>query len=918
MTPRVYRVFSRLAALLSRKQLEREFDEELNAHIEFLIEENTRRGMDADTARREALLEIGSVDAARELHRETRSLQFVESVVHDIRFAARQLCRTPAFTIVTVLILAIGIGANTAVFSQVNAVFWKVLPLENAGQLRTLAWTSAKRPFTGHDLGPRIFTGLTAEDTIALFSYAAYTDLRNGSNHFSDVACWNHVEANLRDWGRVETQLVSGNYFQTIGTGTAAGRVITGDDDQVGNASLVAVVSHDFWTRVLHSDPDAVHRTLTINGTVFKIVGVTPKGFFGLDPAYAPDVIVPIAAHSAITARPDALSNHSDWATCQIIGRLRPGASDEHARAEAETLLRRTILTSPPDQTYEPPNVWISKADQGLDSLRRPTLWPLALFMSAGAVLLLIVCANVAGLLFGRGKARLKEMATRLALGAPRPRIVRQVLIECLMLSLIGGSVAIGLTYALSPLLPRLLNQFVDTPFSWPAALGVDVTPDLRVLSFSFALTAFATVAFGIAPALRMSRVDPVSMIKAASSKSRGSDSHLTGGKLLVAVQAALSIVILIGAGLLIRTVINMRSEPLAFEPDGLLFYNVYPGRSGYDRTRHFEFFENAIGRLEKTTGIVSVSASATPLLVAGKTSLCIPESDPVNKPDRFINLNSVTPRFFETWRLPMLAGRGVEWSDREDAPRVAVVNEAFAKKFFGTTNPIGQQFRLNCAASVIKVVGLVANTKISTRLEVRPTVYVPYRQSGTNLRTLTLRTNGDYTAVLPAVRQVMAGLDPDVPILDSMTPVQFRDLLIKRERFSAGLLICFSLAGLVLSCMGLYSMLACNVSQRTTEISIRLALGANSRQVIHMIIRESIAPVVVGLTIGLAGAFALTRWVDGISGYLKTTLFGVSVDDPFVIFGAALLFLCAAAIACAVPSVRACCVTPMRTLRHE
>jgi predicted permease len=917
MTPGVYQAVARLMALFSRKQIEREFDEELTAHIEFLIEENTRRGMDEETARREALLEIGSVDAARELHRDARSLQLVESIAQDIRFGARQLRRSPAFTIVTVLILAIGIGTNTAVFSQVNAVFWKAQPFENPQELRALAWTSAKRSFTGHDLGPRSYTGLTFEERIGSFSYAAYVTLRNESTLFSDLACWNHADANLRDWGRVETQLVSGNYFHTIGMHAAAGRLITPFDDQVGQSPLVAVVSDHFRERAFHDDAGVLQRTVTINGTAFQVVGVLPKGFYGLDPAYAPDVILPMASHAAITARPDALRNRHDWTTCQIVGRLKSAASEEEARGQAETVLREFIVSDPPDQAYEPPKLWVTEAGQGLDSVRRPTLRPLALFMSAGAVLLLIVCANVAGLLFGRGSARLKEMATRLALGAPRPRVVRQVFIECLMLSLIGGTVALGLTYTLSPLLPMLLDQFVDRPFSWPAVLGVDATPDLRVLGFSFALAAFTSVAFGTAPALRLGRVNPQSIIKTASCKLGGSDIPFTGGKALVAVQAALSIVILVGAGLLIRTVINMKSEPLAFEPEGLLIYNAYPNRSGYDRARHFQFFENAIDQLEKTPGIVSVSASATPLLVAGKTTVCAPGSD-LESTTEHINVNSVTPRFFETWGLSLLAGRSVDWRDREGTSRSAVVNQAFARKFFVAANPIGQQFRLNCSAPVITVVGLVVDTKISTRLEVRPTVYLSYRQAGSLLRTLTLRTNGDYGAVMTAVRQVMRSLDPDVPILDSMTPVQLRDLLIKRERFSAGLLICFSLAGLLLSCMGLYSMLAYAVSERTAEISIRMALGARSRQIVHMVVRESIAPVIIGLTIGLAGAFALTHWVDGISGYLKATLFGVPVHDPLVVLGAAILFLLTGAVACAVPAARACSVSPMRALRHE
>ena len=920
MIPSVYQAVARVQALFVKRQLDRELDEELAAHVEFLTDENIRRGMDAGNARREALLTIGSIDAAKELHREIRSLPFVEHLGQDLRYAVRQLRKNTAFTIAAALILAIGIGANAVLFSQVNAVFWTVLPVNNPEQLRTLFWNSSKRAFTGEDLGPRVYTGLVVGNSFDSFSYPAYVRMRDGAADFSSLACWQRAEVNAREWGSIEAQMVSGNYFQTLGVEATVGRAIEPLDDQSRTTAPVAVLSYKFWQKAFGASPSALHQTMSINGTSVTVIGVMPKGFFGLDPTYAPDVMVPIAMHAVVTARAGALDNRRDWTPCQVVGRLKPGIPDEQARTEVETLVQQAILEEPPNEQYEMPHLWLKGARKGLDSLRSATLWPFRVLMLIAGLVLLISCINIAGLLLARGTSRKQEIATRLALGAPRSRIVRQLLVETLLLWMIGGGAGITLAYTLSPLLPKLLSRFVETPITQPPILGLDVRPDPTVLSFSIALNVLTAIVFGLLPALRASRVDLVSIMKRAHSAPIGKRFHFISGKALIALQVAFSMLLLFGAGLFIRTLVNMKSVPMGFAPEGLLFFRIEPGRNGYDTARRLNFFKQIVNRLQGAPGVVAASGSSTPLQVAGIRSVCVPGYRPEQSSDRLVSFNSIAPGSFRTWQVPVLAGRDVTWNDREDARMIAVVNETFVKKYYSGRNPLEQRFGFSkCRDIDVAIVGVVADIKTSLRSEARPTVYVPYQQyQGGNRITLAVRTTADPPAMESMVRQIVAELDPDLPVLEVMTPLELRNTQMKHERQLTVLLAIFSFIALLLSCLGIYGMLAYSVNQRTSEIAVRGALGAKRMGIVRMIMRESIAPVGIGIGAGLTSAFALTHGIKSIQEYLTAMLFRVSTNDPWTVIGAVLLFLLTAAVAAALPAARVSRMDPMRVLHHE
>jgi predicted permease len=834
------------------------------------------------------------------------------TAVSNLRYAIRRLRQSPAFTVIAVLTLALSIGATTAIFAQLNAVFFKSLPLENPEELRRFGWNSNRRAFAGglEDVKPgdEVFP-------VEGFSYSAFRRIRDESRSFSDLACWqpwpSAAQIVLQESGPVETQFVSGNYFKTLGVQAVVGRTLTPDDDRDSGTSTVAMVSYAFWQRHFGGDRGVLNRTLHGNGVTLTVIGVLPREFHGLDAIHVPDLILPLAMSPAMTGITNALNDNRNW-VFMIVGRLRAGVPEDQARAETEILVRQSILANPPNRPYELPAVSLLDVSRGTDSLRRAISRPLRLLTLTVSIILLITCVNIAGLLLARGTSRQKEIATRLALGAPRATLVRQLLTECLVLAVMGGAAGLALTYAFSPLLARLLRQFVVMPIGTVRDLAVDTAPDLRVLGFSLVLLVVSAVVFGLAPSLAAARVDLVSMLNQSSSKS-GGRFRFGRGKALIALQVGLSMILLVGAGLLIRTVNNLRTEPLGLNPEGLLFFRVDPGFVGYPVNRRMDFFENAIERLGNIPGVTAASGSGVPPLgVLATVSFCVPGSTEIGT-DRLVSINTAGPKLFETWGVPLIDGRDVRWGDAGPANRVLVVNEAFAKKFYpdgalGRTMGMGQP----CRADFWTIAGVVADSKRTPRTPVAPTVYVPYRQLPT-LRSMTLavRTTGDPIRLVPAIRRAMAELDSTVPIFDTMTAIGLRDGLIKQERLMSGLLVVFGAVAAFVCCLGIYGMLAYMVSRQTTDIGIRMALGARRSQVIGMVMLETLLPVAAGILLGVVSALALTRWIEAM-------LFGVSKNDPLTIAAVIAVFVAVAGLAAYVPARRASRVDPLIALRHE
>ena len=882
---------------------------------------------------------MGAVQEARE----TWGTASLERVRQDVAFAVRLMRKSPGFTATAVLTLAIGVGASTAIFSQINAVFWKSLPVRAPEELRSLAWYSQKHPFVA---GPNVIAGPLAGDvqTFGSFSYPAYKAMRDGTKSFSELACWADLgEARpvvMRDVGFGTVHFVSGNYFAALGIGAAIGRTLTPDDDTP--STTAAVLSEPFWRRSFGGRGDILQQTIDLNGKTFAVVGVMPRGFFGVDPSSIPDVIVPAAAVQVAASTVNPLQNPVLWQMCRVFGRLRAHVTDEAARGDLEAWLRQAadeavsaaaaMQRRPRENDYDRPRLFLLDARHGLGTLRETVSTPLLILMTVVIAILLIACANIAGLLIVRGSARQREIATRLALGASRGRLIRQVLTESLLLSLAGGVVGVAVAYALGRGSAAIISRFMPTVYGVNRPLGVMVSPDMRVLLFSVTITAVTGIAFGCLPAFRSTRVDLISAIK-QSKVGRQHMSRLPADKVLVALQAALSVGLIIGAGLFLRTIQNLRETPLGYDPGGLLYARLEPRTGGVESAQRSAFFERVIRRLETIPGLTAVTATdnpplgraATIFLGAPAIRFCMPGMTPEAARGANAGIAGIAPRYFETLRTPIVLGREFDWLDGEagttasagapdpSRPRLpAIVNETFVRRFLEERNPLESRFGLNCPSqpAAIQIIGVVADTKNLPRELNEPRVYVPMGGS-INVVTLVLRTAGRPEAMISTVRRAMADVNVRVPTFGEITPVQLREQQMQQERLLTDLLIAFGAIALLLSSIGIYGMLAYLVARRTPEIGVRMALGARPSTVVALIFRESVVPVGIGVTLGILSAIAAARWINSV-------LFGVSAYDPTTTVAATVVFLTIAALAALAPARRAAAIDPLGALRAE
>src|SRR5882724_10359357 len=535
---------------------EDDLDKELRDHVDLEAEDRMDAGVPQSEARAAAIRQLGSVALIKEDVREAWGTAWIERLRQDLAFAFRLMHKAPGFTATAVLTLAIGIGASTAIFSQINAVFWKTLPVDRPQELRSLAWYSRKHPFVA---GTNVIAGplVAGIETFGSFSYPTYKAMRDGTTSVTQLACWADLgEARpvvMRDVGFGTVHFVSGNYFETLGARAAIGRALTPDDDTP--ATTAAVLSEPFWRRSFGGRVDVLKQTIDLNGKAFAIVGVMPRGFFGVDPSTIPDVIVPAGAVQLAASTQNPLQNPVLWQMCRVFGRLRPGVTDQQARADAEPWLRQAaddavtaaaaMQRRPRENDYDAPRLFLLNAERGLGTLRDAVSTPLLILMAVVVAILLIACANIAGLLIVRGAAREREIATRLALGASRGRLIRQLLTESLLLSATGGALGVALAYGFGPASAALISRFMPTVYGANRSLGVIVSPDARVLMFSAAVTIVTALVFGGLPAFRSTRMALMSSIK-QSKAGVGRPSRLPADKVLVAFQAALSVLLMI------------------------------------------------------------------------------------------------------------------------------------------------------------------------------------------------------------------------------------------------------------------------------------------------------------------------------------------------------------------------------------
>ncbi len=845
------------------------------------------------------------------------------------------LAKNPAFAAVAVLSLALGIGANTAIFSLIDAVLLKMLPVQNPHQLVLLDWASHGWPNDiMHGLSGNMNQDKSGRLTSTSFSYPAYEQIRAGNQVFSSVLALagNGSELNVGYNGEPrwsQGQLVSGTFFPTLGVQPVLGRVLTPDDDRIG-ASAVAVISYGYWQRRFGRDPAILGRTITVNGVPVSIVGVGPPEFYGVQPGRAVDVWLSLHTQPQVEPRwsegpPGAASlfeARDNWWVL-IMGRLKPGVSQQQVRAELDVILQQSMAAEvkPTTKAETVPHLGVESGSKGLDYLRGEFSEPLFILMTVVGLVLLIACANVANLLLARAASRQKEIAVRLAIGAGRWRLVRQLLTESVLLAALGGVVGLVLAFWGTDLLVALMASGRD-------AFSLSVTPSPRVLAFTAAVSLLTGVLFGLSPALRSTQVDLTPALKESAGTLLGVTQGKRGlrlglGKTLVVTQVALSLLLLVGAGLFVRTLTNLENVNAGFDQRNLLLFGIDPTQDGYKGQRLVGFYQELTRRIKSLPGVHSVTMSTSTLIGGGVSinSVSIPGYTPKPGQKNAVGeleayFNRVGPNFFETLGIPLALGRTIGEGDTEAAPKVAVVNQTFARQFLSGGNPVGRRigFGDEKTAGDTEIVGVVGDAKYSDlRREVPPTVYVPCLQDLKWLGPINfeVRTVGDPMQMASAVRRVAQDLDSNLTLYQIRTQVDQINMSLFQERLFARLTSFFGMLAALLACVGVYGIMAFAAAQRTREIGIRMALGASRGGILGMVLRETCLLVAIGIAIGILVAL-------GASRLISTLLFGLKPTDPLTISVAALLMVAAAVFAGYVPARRATKVDPMVALRYE
>ncbi len=1011
-----------------RERMLDQLEQEIREHIEMETQDNIARGMSPDEARYAAMRKFGNLTRVQEDAREVWSFVWLEQLGQDVRFGLRMLLKSPAFTAVAVLTLAFGIGANTAIFSLIDAVMLRSLPVENPAQLVVLKWSARKAPnLDGMMISgdcPTDMTKRIAENpTGCSFSEPMYREIAR-ANIFSGTAAFaNTGRLDLAGNGApsvINGQLVSGDFFHTMGLRAVAGRLIDTSDDTAA-AAPVTVLNYGYWQSAFGGSREVIGRTIELNAVAFTIVGVVEQQFTGITPGSDYDVWLPLFAAPKINrlqgplGAQDRQSDVANW-WLTIVGRMKPGTPLAQSQAMVSGIFRNEVLHgavpmlhgsqiasvpvmrlgtpllagsapapgpmpaatpmqpgsgnaaiqihgemggAPPQSAGngnarfglpapraapaggahaaetpsvpktlstedDNPQVTLVSAQTGLVGTRARYSDPLYVLMLAVGIILSIACANVAGLMLARAAARQKEMAVRLALGAGRTRIVRQLLTESVMLSVLGGVLGILFAYWGA----HTVISFVSSNQTRP--LGFATGVDLRMLGFTAAVSLFTGILFGVAPAFRSARIDLTPTLKEGEGSSAGSG-HSRGrwfsaGNALVVAQVALAVVVLVGAGLLVRTLQNLRSVDMGFDAHNILIFGIDPTLAGYKGAQADNLYRDLQGRLAETPGVKSASYLMMPLLSNGLMITVFHWPGTPEDQTSESDMLDVGPNFFETLHIPFLAGREFSAADFElatanggdkptSAPTPVIVNQAFVQKYLGKENPIGKAYGAAAAGPFAgptpgyEIVGVVRDAKYNDlRREIHPMMYQPHH---VGVATFELRTAADPQALLPAIREVVGQVDANLPLFNVTTQSHQIDRLLFQERLVARLAGFFGVLALVLACIGLYGLLSYEVSRRTREIGIRIALGAQPERVLRLVLWHGIALAMVGAAVGIGVSLGVTR-------YLASMLFNVRASDPWTMGAVAVVLGLVALAACYIPARRATRVDPMVALRYE
>jgi predicted permease len=911
--------------MFHKEQLAHELNEEVESHLEMLVEENRRKGMSADDARNTALREFGGVTQVREKYREMSGLRFMETLSQDVRFSFRMLRRNPGFTIVVVLLLGLGIGVNTSIFSLIDAVMLRLLPVKQPQQLVMLNWISKDFPrdllndYEGNNTRDEN-TGLTINYS---FSYPSFEHIRDHNQSFASTFAFagNSDEVNVGLNGHADNaslQAVSGDFFEGMGVQAMLGRMITRSDDKE-SAPPVAVVSYSFWQRKLGQDAAIAGKSIVVNGSPLTIIGVAPPEFFGYQLGDSRDLWIPLSLYSSQQAQLGNLNNNvpipKDAKTwwVQISGRMKPGVTQNQVRAEMAVLFGESIQLSNghPLPESQAPKLGITSFQQGSGNSVDKFSQPLFLLMAMVGLVLLIACANVAGLLLARATARQREIAVRLSLGAGRLRLVRQLLTESIILAMMGGTAGLLLAVWANSSLLALLSGGGKIP------VGLQLHLDKPILGFTIAISILSGILFGLTPAFRATRADLLGLLKQSAATMGGAGRRFTSGKVLAGGQVALSLLLLISAGLCVRTLQKLEAVDIGFDRQNLLLFKVRPGLNGYKDTRLAGFYQELHRRIQSVPGVRSVGFSQRGPIGQGMHTTTGSISG-YTQPGQLVDVSAHTvgPNYFDTFGIPVVLGRPIGPQDDQAAPHVIVVNQKLVHDYFHNDNPIGHRFNFGSAAKPreYEIVGVAKDVKYgSVRRDVPPTVYFPYlqRQSILNFMTFEVRAAGDVNNLVGAIQKEAHAVDKDIPLVDIRTETDVIDETLVLQRAFATLSTTFGILALLLACVGLYGTMAYTVARRTNEIGIRMALGAARGTILGMVLRETLTVVASGLVIGLPLAWAATR-------LLQNQLFGLSAHDPFTMIAATFAIVAVTVIAGYLPARRASRVDPMVALRYE
>ncbi len=909
-------LLGRIRFLFHRAEYERELEEEMRHHLA-LLEESGKPGA-------AALRQFGNVTALKEDSRSMWTFALLEQFAQDVRYAMRTMAANPLFTATAVLSLALGIGANTAIYSFMDAILLRTLPVSHPEQLAVAEWHSSRRSpvvkainGTAHGYGKGKGKGGTLSPN---FPFAAYERLCAEKDIFSILFGYTYAQSfNVIINGQAEALsggYVSGNYFSGLGVPPAAGRLFVDADDRMGAQPIVAL-SYAYWQRRFNGNPAVVGQSILINNLPFTVAGVAASGFFGVDPQSNPAFFLPIHAMPGLAPNPAEeqrsrfFDDHFYW--IEMMGRLQPGVGMERAEAAMHARFQAFAAgtAATPKDAEVLPELSLEDGGYGLDSLRRQYSKPLYVLMTMVGLILAIACANLANLLLARAASRRREIAVRLSLGASRGRILRQMLTESVLLAVAGGVLGLGVAFAGIRFITWLLANGQEH-FTLRAALN------WPVLSFTFGLAVVAGLLFGLAPAIQATKVDLTPALK--ENRVQGSSAHGFRfrprlGHVLIALQIAVSLLLVIGAGLFVRTLENLHAIDVGFNRENILLVRLNGWQAGYRDARLARFYAGLLDRFREIPGVRAASASAYPLVAhhVNNSSVFVPgrEVQPGDPSTDFVN---VDPAFLETMQIPVLLGRSLTRADLA-SPNVAVVNQKFASIFFGRENPVGRQFSLSRRTNpLFEIVGVAKAAHYnSLQEEIPPVVYVPYTHNLAELGQLffEIRTAGAPLSVAAQIRRIVRDASSSVPVGEITTQAQVMDQTISQEHTFAELGTCFAALALLIACVGLYGAMAYAVARRTGEIGIRMALGAQREGIIWMVLREVLAISTAGLLLGYGAARLTTRFIEAF-------LFGLKPNDPLAIAAATGILLAAALAAGYLPAQRASRIDPAVALRNE